>query len=696
MRFKYLAFFILFSFSLSAQNEGNIWNFGEKKGLNFNLGCNLFDDSNEIQTREGCATICDADGNLLFYTNGGGRFSQTPTTVSGGEIWNQNHQVMYDMMGQEGGGFSSRQSSIITPKPGDPDNFYLFTMDEFEAFMDGTPGRGFSFFEIDMDENGGLGGVVDYQESLVLQSNEAISACRHANGTDYWVVVFSIGTNSFNVFSVTSAGVSLANSAPSPSFLGTPFASIVNIEFSPDGTKMFINSAIFDFDNSTGDITNPTNLSTGLNLSGYIGASFSPNSEYLYISASNGPNLRIFRFETNTTDVLNSLDTIALVEDNGLIAGQMQLAPDGNIYLLESNFQDSLTQLSVIQCVNSDSPCLRRGLNQYGGLNFPFSGLPNFTDHIFASSLVEQELQICLDSDLDVICSGDEVTLTANHYLQSSFEWSTGETTSSIIITEPGLYAVTISDGCCNTGTAAIEILGDSALGLDADIIGDNALCDGESNDLIVITPFGTNIEWSTGVMDSIITVTEAGIYGVTITSACGSVSSDSIEVINPGLLEFELLMNGNLTCGSDVNLSVVTNANIINWSTNETTSEIEITQPGNYSVTLSTGCETISEDFEITFIEEAFQIPNAFTPDNDGVNDDFGPVWFCEEINNFEMKIFNRWGTEVFQTNDPFTRWDGNINDKPAVSDVYVFVLNYVDLSGRTKNENGDITLIR
>ncbi|MGI9160118.1 MAG: hypothetical protein ACR2K1_10245, partial [Saprospiraceae bacterium] len=103
-----------------------------------------------IFTFEGSASIANADGNLLFYTNGGGRDSVL-SGQPGGKIWNRNHEVMYDMGNTEGGGFSSAQSSVIIPKPGAPGQYYLFTMEEVEYYVGGDVpgqplGRGLSYF----------------------------------------------------------------------------------------------------------------------------------------------------------------------------------------------------------------------------------------------------------------------------------------------------------------------------------------------------------------------------------------------------------------------------------------------------------------------------------------------------------------------------------------------------------------------
>ncbi len=137
-----------------AQKEGNVWHFGQGAALDFNSGTATISTPSSIWTFEGSASIADANGNLLFYSNGGGR-DPILSGQESGKIWNRNHEVMYDMGNTEGGGFSSAQSAVIVPKPGVPNHYLLFTMEEVEFDVGGSVpgqplGRGLSYFENDM------------------------------------------------------------------------------------------------------------------------------------------------------------------------------------------------------------------------------------------------------------------------------------------------------------------------------------------------------------------------------------------------------------------------------------------------------------------------------------------------------------------------------------------------------------------
>tara|TARA_R110000868_G_scaffold131418_2_gene341459 strand:+ start:12265 stop:12708 length:444 start_codon:yes stop_codon:yes gene_type:complete len=119
-----LVLFLFLSIRSFAQGEANIWYFGNHAGLNFNSGSPVVLADGQLNTREGCSTISNAAGQLLFYTDGI-------------KVWNKNHQLMpngIDLMGDP----SSTQSAIIVPKPGNPDVYYIFTVTEL-AYPNGPP-----------------------------------------------------------------------------------------------------------------------------------------------------------------------------------------------------------------------------------------------------------------------------------------------------------------------------------------------------------------------------------------------------------------------------------------------------------------------------------------------------------------------------------------------------------------------------
>ena len=168
---------ILFEFSPSlwAQKHGNVWYFGKNAGLDFSNGSPqvLFDGA--IDNFEGVASISDYSGNLLFYTDGM-------------TIYDRTHQPMVNGTGLNGHP-SSTQSGVIVPLPNNDTRYIVFTVDY--AYSDGD----LYYSVVDMNQAGGNGAVVTKNVFLQSNSTEKISAVRHSNQIDVWVVIHERESN---------------------------------------------------------------------------------------------------------------------------------------------------------------------------------------------------------------------------------------------------------------------------------------------------------------------------------------------------------------------------------------------------------------------------------------------------------------------------------------------------------------------
>ena len=311
---------LLFACSYSnAQLEASVWYFGRNAGLDFRGGNPVALTDGVLDTREGCATISDAMGNLLFYTNGY-------------TVWDRNHNVMPNG-NFLGGHDSSTQSSIIVPNPGNPDLFYIFTTPA--GFLFGDPGLRYS--EVDMTLNGGLGDINGTKNVLIhAPVPEKVTAVEHANGTDIWVVTHHWGNDAFAAYQVTATGINMTPVISNTGFdmdyqtVGPDtLLSMGAIKISPDGTKLAIahnkvGVELFDFDAATGQVSNPIRLRE--DDQEYYGVEFSPNSEVLYISISKG---ELLQYDLNAMDIPGSEFEIA---DDPLIFG-LQLGIDGKMYI---------------------------------------------------------------------------------------------------------------------------------------------------------------------------------------------------------------------------------------------------------------------------------------------------------------------------------------------------------------------------
>lgn len=90
--------------------------------------------------------------------------------------------------------------------------------------------------------------------------------------------------------------------------------------------------------------------------------------------------------------------------------------------------------------------------------------------------------------------------------------------------------------------------------------------------------------------------------------------------------------------------------------------------------------------------------MPNAFTPNNDGLNDDFRGYGFVDAIADYKMSIWNRWGELIFETDNPLMGWNGSKNNSGQESPVgvYVYQVEYLAPRGDVKKLTGHVTLVR
>jgi gliding motility-associated-like protein len=223
----------------------------------------------------------------------------------------------------------------------------------------------------------------------------------------------------------------------------------------------------------------------------------------------------------------------------------------------------------------------------------------------------------------------------------------------------------------------------------------DTAICNG-NNFVLNASVNNGNYLWNDNSADSVLKVDSSGVYSVLVSKgSCRYVDSISVNFHSPLNLN---LGNDTTLCEGEIFKLKATNTNAVYlWQDNSDDSLLEIKAEGNYYVTVTNSCGSISDDINIHLENcTCFFVPNTFTPDDDGKNDFFSPVYQCE-ISGYSMTIFNRWGETIFYSEKESEKWNGKYNDENAPAGVYVFELN---LKFMNKKENilkhGHVTLIR
>ena len=131
--------------------------------------------------------------------------------------------------------------------------------------------------------------------------------------------------------------------------------------------------------------------------------------------------------------------------------------------------------------------------------------------------------------------------------------------------------------------------------------------------------------------------------------------------------------------------LTAETDFDTYQWSTGETTSFIEVTAPGGYSLTASNDNCSATASVTVQPCELELYLPNTITPSiHDGLNDNFCINEVLQtQMYDFSIHIYDRWGSEVFASSDKAFKWDGKVNGEIRKSTMYNYVIQYRDLYG-------------
>ncbi len=371
-----ILFLIIISIHSFAQKQTAFWYFGDLAGLDFNSGNPVALSDGMLATNEGCAAISNYNGNLLFYTDGS-------------TVWNKDHEIMLN--GENlNGNLSSTNSAIIIPKPDNIGIYYIFTVDDLAG------ANGLQYSEVDMQLDGDLGGVTSNKNILLhTPTTEKVTAVKHQNDIDWWVLSHKFNSKDFVAYLVSSSGVS----SPIISNIGTTITgntsnTVGAMKFSPNGRKVAIANSyenrevqLFDFNDLTGALSNPITL-TGFNgITGNVyGVEFSLDSKLLYVTDFGG-SLYQYNLELATpTSIINSKLEIA---NNISGLGALQIAPNGKIYIA----REFISYLSVID----DPNVLGTGCN-YRDVGISLNnrrsklGLPPFIQSYFWKEVTSENL----------------------------------------------------------------------------------------------------------------------------------------------------------------------------------------------------------------------------------------------------------------------------------------------------------------
>jgi gliding motility-associated-like protein len=772
------------------------------------------------------------NGAILFYVNANGVYRGDNTIMPGST------------------GIIANNSSAeinVCQIPGDPDKYYILYNAETCSPV--------YYSIVDMSLLGGIGDVIDLN-TLIDNGNygEGLEIVRIPGTNNYWFVTYDCD-NGIELFEITAAGIQPGN-------MVLPFDNNINDvrgELDYHNGKVALaaayaanqNVAIFDLDEAAGTASNLVTL----DISGAYGVEFSPDGTKLYITQWYTIGTNLYQYDFNTGNLTNYSISIP----NGLNGwgsngfGQIEMGTDGRLYIvcdgsnnifvienpndlvftwsfMQTNYDLSLGVSDHIQsdvivplaieptvipssCFNTNdgqaSITIDGGVAPYEvvwsdpdsqtgltAINL-FPGVYNVTitddggiQVTLPVTIPSPEPIIVFSSDVtDVSCNGgDDGAVTITEIIGGVGPY----TTDWFGIDTVGLnadtynYQITDSLGCVIEGSLVV----DQPDVLNLTLIPDRASCLTGTGSLSSILTGGTlpyTEDYGVANVNSI----NPGVYSVEISDAHDCQLTSEYEILEPEIQISNLGAIDNTVClGEYVEFTDLSfsELSIINWEWNFGNSQSSTLQnpeylysnPGDYDITLSItnieGCivDTTLEDYitiyplpvahfassipdgancdleieftnssvghvdlqwdfgddnisylsnpihsysesgdylvqlrviteflceDTTYLDVTPQIlatlfaPNAFTPNGDALNEEFNALGDCFE--EFEMWVFDRWGTNVFYTDDNTLGWDGNYKDQICPIGTYVWEATYKDAQGYV-TKHGIVSLIR
>lgn len=309
-----------------SKNNAKNWYFGNQAALKFENNVPIAMTNSAMFQVEGVATMSDANGNLLFYTNG--------ITV-----YNRNHQIMVNGTGLLSHS-SNTQAAFIVPFANNENKYYLITPDPYYYSV------------VDMTLDNGNGAIeADSKNTLLTnERSEKVAGVLASNEQDIWLITYGATEKRFNVYKIDANGIS---ATPISSEFDIAAGYFGYMKISPDGTKIATANFngtfhLYDFDKVTGQVSNQQIIEFSGGGFGSYGIEFSPNGQLIYVADHRGQN-RVFQYDiTLATPELIAASAVSLTQ-NTTALGALQLGLDNKIYVA----REGGTYLGVINNPNS-------------------------------------------------------------------------------------------------------------------------------------------------------------------------------------------------------------------------------------------------------------------------------------------------------------------------------------------------------
>ncbi len=392
--------------------------------------------------------------------------------------------------------------------------------------------------------------------------------------------------------------------------------------------------------------------------------------------------------------------------DNGLAVKAMLSFPEGlaldssgNLLIADNaankvrkvipcNLQPALSHIDTVICKGASFQIKPNRIVSATGVYIDTLFANSGCDSIYIKDTIRVDTPIQV-SKIISICSGKSVTIGISG--SKSYLWNTAATSDSIVVNKPATYSVLTTDSfdCKMIDTFTIAAYNNPVLILPKD----TTVCYGG---IIKVGSGYQSYIWNNGSTLETTNIYNRGIYWVTVTDKNGCSATDTVNIsaLLPAPTNF-LIKDTAICDGSHLIIGPSNSYNDYLWSTGSTSQQIGISGSGTYwlSVTDANGCDG-RDTLNVTIknCNGIFNVPNAFSPNGDGINDTW-KILFLNGITDATVNVFNRSGQLMFHSIGYNKEWDGKYNGKDLPIGTYYYIIKSNSL---TIKLSGGLTIIR
>ncbi|MEP7252496.1 MAG: gliding motility-associated C-terminal domain-containing protein [Ginsengibacter sp.] len=652
----FLAILVLYALVSSAQKRNNIWAFGDNTGLNFNTNpVSPFRSKAEgSQPPYFISSICSPDGQLLFYTDGH-------------KVWNRDNVVL--PVYKKYWLWSENVTSLISPYIQNDSLYYIFGVESPGDFDPPPNANKLVYFTTKMYKPGDIEEVVYPRPSnpafatiLLSNASEVVAATDHCNQVDRWLVGHAAGA--FYAYLITKSGINtspVVTSIPA-SILPVEKLNIKysNLKFSANSERMAVPNynddkiVLYDFDNLTGKFSNPMSLSIPAGeILEDVELSADGSKVYFGSYVVIEPDVRaevhyLYQMDLNAgspTAIENTLyrinhngDRVACVRSCYIIRRTMQLGPDGKIYI--SKREGSPVPFDQTLGVIEDPSKVGKAII-YQGSKINLKRMPRMLNYNYvrSGSFTPRENAIQYKKNT---CIGQPVDFSLIFSRADSVKWTFGDDASE-------------ARNFSTLKRPQHQYPGPGEYTASA-IIWDRCFVDTATVEVII--------------------------------------NDEELVKVSPAVKDTTLCLGEVFEIdATDPNTTAYL------WDNMSENPVRKIDGPGEYNITVYNDCSFDQKYFTVAFklCPCNSYIPNAFTPNYDGLNDVFRPVFPDCTPKEYQFQVFDRYGNAIFKSAKFNEGWDGKKGQSPLAQGIYVWTLTYRQPGTRTVvNKKGTVNLLR